>query len=133
MAPVQAHLPPLRDRLEDVPARGAALARELGHEGGVPSDAIAREVGRGLAGNVRELRAIVEAALARAPVAPPSGPWAAEPLSYHEAKARLPDDFEHRYLEGSMARQHGVVLHAAREAGLGRNHLARLLEKHDLE
>lgn len=129
-------LPPLGDRLEDVPLLLASFLRELGHEGSAPPPELARAVGAGLRGNVRELHALTSAALARrAPLVSPPAP--SEPatagLSYHEAKAQLLDAFERRYLEDLMSRHAGVVVHAADEAGLGRNHLARLLKKHGLK
>lgn len=136
VASVHVPLPPLRERVEDVPTLIAAFLGELGHEGASPPAELAQQVGRGLPGNVRELRALVEAALARSgPARPnttaPLGDAAA--LPYHDAKARLLEDFERRYLVDLMARHDGVVLHAAEEAGLGRNHLARLLKKHGLK
>lgn len=137
VASVHVALPPLRERVEDVPALIAAFLRELGHEGAAPPPELAQHVGRGLPGNVRELRALVEASLARgAPASPREAVPAtgdAAALPYHDAKARLLDDFERRYLIDLMARHDGVVLHAADEAGLGRNHLARLLKKHGLK
>lgn len=135
LASLHLPIPPLRDRVEDVPLLVAAFLRELGHEGASPPAELAQAVGRGLEGNVRELRALVEATLARhapprashADVAVPSA------TSYHEAKEQLLDAFERRYLTDLMARNDGVILRAAEESGLGRNHLARLLKKHGLK
>ncbi len=138
VASVHVALPPLRDRIEDVPLLVAAFLRELGHEGSAPPAEIAQKVGRGLPGNVRELRSLVESALAHAAAPRRDEPASAPPegyadLPYHEAKAQLLDAFERRYLIDLMGRHDGVVLHAADEAGLGRNHLARLLKKHGLK
>lgn len=125
-------LPPLRDRMEDVPLLIDAILAQLGMTGrpSIP------EIGRGLPGNVRELRTLVEAWAARH--APPRAPsvagadHASSGLAYHEAKEQLLLEFERRYLVDLMARHGGVIVRAAEEAGLGRNHLARLLKKHGL-
>jgi DNA-binding NtrC family response regulator len=132
IAGVHVTLPPIRERMEDVPLLIAAIAHQLGYDvrPSIP------ETGRGLSGNVRELRSLVEAWVARH--APPRAPsvagaeHAASGLAYHEAKEQLLHEFERRYLADLMARHDGVIVRAAEEAGLGRNHLARLLKKHDL-
>ena len=64
---------------------------------------------------------------------PARSPAPAADASFHDAKQQVVDAFERGYLEDLMARHDGVVLHAAEEAGLGRNHLARLLRKHGLK
>ncbi len=135
LASVHIVLPPLVERREDVPLLVASFARELGASGAAIWPTIARVVGRGLPGNVRELRALVEASIAQGgPALPPDeAPPGEADLPYHDAKARLLEEFERRYLIDLMKRHDGVVLRAAEEAGLGRNHLARLLKKHGLK
>jgi two-component system nitrogen regulation response regulator NtrX len=65
---VPIEVPPLRDRLEDVPALVAHFAEQLSAGAGVPgrrfsADAVARLQGRPWPGNIRELRNAVERAL----------------------------------------------------------------------
>jgi two-component system nitrogen regulation response regulator NtrX len=65
-------VPPLRDRLEDVPALVAHFAEQLGAGAGVPGKRFAEEAVRRLQtrpwpGNIRELRNAVERALILAP------------------------------------------------------------------
>jgi two-component system nitrogen regulation response regulator NtrX len=65
---VPIEVPPLRDRLEDVPALVAYFADQLAASAGVPgrrfsADAVARLQGRTWPGNIRELRNAVERAL----------------------------------------------------------------------
>lgn len=126
-------LPPLSERPEDVGALLEAFTRELGRPGVELPPELVQRIGRGLPGNARQLRALVEAALADGERPPPPAPAGAADAPFHEAKAQVVEAFERSYLEALMARHDGVVLHAAEEAGLGRNHLARLLKKHGLK
>jgi two-component system nitrogen regulation response regulator NtrX len=69
---VPIEVPPLRERLEDVPALVAHFAEQLSAGAGVPGkkfadDAIARLQARAWPGNIRELRNAVERALILAP------------------------------------------------------------------
>jgi two-component system nitrogen regulation response regulator NtrX len=69
---VPIEVPPLRDRLEDVPALVAHFAEQLGASAGVPGkrfadDAVRRLQTRPWPGNIRELRNAVERALILAP------------------------------------------------------------------
>jgi two-component system nitrogen regulation response regulator NtrX len=69
---VPIEVPPLRERLEDVPALVAHFAEQLGSSAGVPGKRFAEEAVRRLQtrpwpGNIRELRNAVERALILAP------------------------------------------------------------------
>ncbi len=69
---VPIEVPPLRDRLEDIPALVAHFAEQLAAGAGVPGkkfaeDAIGRLQGRSWPGNIRELRNAVERALILSP------------------------------------------------------------------
>ncbi len=69
---VPIEVPPLRERLEDVPALVAHFAEQLGASAGVPGKRFAEEAVRRLQtrpwpGNIRELRNAVERALILAP------------------------------------------------------------------
>jgi two-component system nitrogen regulation response regulator NtrX len=69
---VPIEVPPLRERLEDVPALVAHFAERLSASAGVPGkkfaeDAVARLQSRAWPGNIRELRNAVERALILAP------------------------------------------------------------------
>jgi DNA-binding NtrC family response regulator len=93
-------------------------------------------VGAAWPGNVRELRNAVEAAsvfgdaavAAATPGAPTPGPD-----DFHAAKERVVSAFERSYLENLLRRHSGNLAAVAREAGIGRSHLYRLLEAHGLE
>jgi DNA-binding NtrC family response regulator len=93
-------------------------------------------------GNVRELRNVIERAvkLGTQPTlpaqtrdrkdTPPRGTTA--DLPFKEAKERLVGAFERDYLADLMSRCENNVSLAAREAGIARVYLHRLLQKHGL-
>jgi DNA-binding NtrC family response regulator len=56
-----------------------------------------------------------------------------EGLTFKDAKTKLVDDFEREYLEDVLERHRFNVSGAAREAGIGRRHFHRLLEKYGID
>jgi DNA-binding NtrC family response regulator len=133
-------LPPLRERLEDLPRLLEAIASELGYpDVRLSSAELSALRGQALPGNVRELRRTIEETLLRS-----HAPRTSEPampaldqselvrLPFKEAKEKLLDAFEKRYVEELLDRAGGNVSRAADEAGIDRNHLARLAKKHGL-
>ncbi len=148
-------LPPLRRRLEDLPALIASLLTELkGSASPSPFDveAMARLFAHPWPGNVRELRAVVERAvmLGRLDLGGPrSGAQAASPRSiealapattlpagppaaYGEARAEALSIFEQDYLRRLIEACQGNASEAARVARMDRPHLLRLLRRHRL-
>ncbi|UJR79768.1 sigma-54-dependent Fis family transcriptional regulator [Sandaracinus amylolyticus] len=140
LASVRVEVPALRDRLEDLPRLVHALLEELGY----PELRLgAAELGQLRAqrfdGNVRELRRTIEETLLRSAVpARPSSPPGEQVtdelarMPFKEAKDRLLDAFERGYVAQLLERAGGNLSRAAAEAGLDRNHLARLAKKHNL-
>jgi DNA-binding NtrC family response regulator len=137
---VRLDVPPLRERLEDIPA----IARELARRQGVPSlpDDFVDALGRHQwPGNVRELRNAVEAylALGEAPVLTPN----CDPLdleaalarfvdpgkSYADQKQELMRHFTRAYLTLLMQRTGGNQSQAARLSGLERTYVGRLVAR----
>ena len=152
---VSIELPPLRDRLEDIPLLAAAFARRLHGpaaeaELGDLSAAMPALRRHAWPGNVRELRNLVDrafyspkrpvdlaAALAmgRIGVRAADDPSPAVPdytLPFKEGKAMLLDGYERRYLSDLLRRNGGNVSASAREAGIERAHLQRLVRKYGL-
>jgi DNA-binding NtrC family response regulator len=74
----------------------------------------------------------VESPLADTPR--PSGPPPAPELElpFKQAKERLIEGFERDYLKSLLERCEGNISRAAREAGIARLHVRKLLKKHGL-
>jgi DNA-binding NtrC family response regulator len=147
VAVVVLHVPPLRERREDIPRLVEAFLSELevpGAEELLASDAVARRLSaHAFRGNVRELRNFVRATVALGEPAPlREGGATADALHaklvanldapFREAKQRVVEEFERRYLEHLLARSGGNVRGAAREAGMNRSYLIELLDRYGL-
>jgi DNA-binding NtrC family response regulator len=138
---VEMQLPPLRDRLDDIPHlaqfflkrivdRGATAARRFSADA---LDALVRHPWRG---NVRELEHAVERAVLLASGeeigpqdlflgAPAQGPVLIERMTL--------DDAERHLIQRALARCSGNVSEAARELGVSRSALYRRLQHHGLK
>jgi transcriptional regulator with GAF, ATPase, and Fis domain len=140
---VELHVPPLRERLEDLPALAAHLVEELDRSlhrtiKGLAPEALERLATHDWPGNVRELRNVLEHAFVRergewltpaslplAPAAAPvavspgaDGPW---PANLEEAK-RL---FERRFIMEQLRRHGGNLAATAKALGTSRQNLYR--------
>ncbi len=127
VAVVTVTLPALRDRREDIAPLIDALLERMGK----PPSALSPETRALLLahpwpGNVRELRNMVERVVALGGPAEPEAPAS----TFREAKERLVAAFEKDYLRDLMKRCGNNVSQAAREAGMDRVNLHRLLKKH---
>jgi DNA-binding NtrC family response regulator len=151
LAVVHIHIPPLRERVEDL----AALILHFYEGRGVVPGPIAGENLKKMEahdwpGNVRELRNVME----RAWVLGGTGtmgsqfcklrPWMQmtgrsqlsgsidTALAFKEAKERWNQEFERRYLAAVIQEYGGNISRAAKHAGINRNHLRKLLVKYGL-
>jgi transcriptional regulator with GAF, ATPase, and Fis domain len=142
-------VPPLRERLEDLPLLVGAFLERLGRTDKMTAftPAVFEEMkGHHWPGNVRELRNFVErfvvfderevAAAASAASSPSPVEVELEPedlaVPFRQAKDRTIEDFEVRYLKALITWAHGNVSKAARKANLDRMYLHRLLQKHGI-
>jgi transcriptional regulator with GAF, ATPase, and Fis domain len=151
LAVVPVRIPPLRARREDIPALVRnILAKTRGAEGLVPSERTMEWLlQHDWPGNVRELRNLLEraaymsAAAGRRelllPSLPTGGGDAAEDFfrfslteTYREARTRVEDEFERRYVAWLLARHGGNLSAAARAVQMDRKHLHVLARKHGL-
>ncbi len=162
LAVVPIHVPPLRERVEDIPLLAKHFLDEYWprHRGTrrpppvLSDDAVRQLQQRPWKGNVRELQNVIEHAIVLAEdrdvieesdlhVAGQahfarSGPqpYAPEPGTptgpYHETRERVMTRFEMDYLSQVLQETGGNVSEAARVAGVNRATLYRLLERHGL-
>ncbi len=150
---VKLRLPPLRERIEDLPDIVRQLmGSRLAVDSQVAGENLQRLMAHGWPGNVRELRNVLDRAMVLAAqpprfeqlvfnlgplVAQPSTlgnafPGVASPLPFKEAKEQLLDSFERAYLDAVLERHKGNLTHAAQAAGISRKHLAELCKKYDV-
>ncbi len=146
LAVVMLEVPPLRERIEDLEPLIAGFLAELGAPEHAPTfraePVLAALRRHHWPGNVRELRNFVEATVAMGE-APPlhaaageseDDPFAAVlELPWKEARARISDALERRYLARLMERVAGNVSEASRVARMDRGHLTDLLRRHGLK
>jgi transcriptional regulator with GAF, ATPase, and Fis domain len=147
LAVVKVTLPPLRERKEDI----AFLVNRFleGKDIEIPAETMALLTDYDWPGNVRELRNVIDrgtslmgAARELSPSllgleAPPQAAgataanWAAVgPEGFREAKERLIAAWERDYVQQLLKRAGGNVSRAAREGGIDRVYLHRLMKKH---
>ncbi len=158
LAVARLEVPALRERPEDIEPLVRHFVREATGSDEMPfSEATLEALRRHpWSGNVRELRNVVEAALAvgeaprisTMPAPPvvqrsPGGfvlgadpePWFDEegqPMPYREARAMVLRDFERAYLGRLIEQCGGNASEAARRARMDRAYLLQLLRRHDL-
>ncbi|MFO0727535.1 MAG: sigma 54-interacting transcriptional regulator [Myxococcota bacterium] len=140
-------LPPLRARREDLPILVRTLLARRGlPEEGVEGPNLHRLMAHAWRGNVRELRNVLDRAIALTPSAKSFGelrisldPQGSEDplairsdLPFGTAKEAILHAFERRYLADVLARCEGNISATARETELDRKHLRSLLRKHEL-
>ena len=138
LAVVTLRVPPLRERVGDLPALIAHFARALGaEEDALFTPAQLKALGaRRWPGNLRELRNLVEARLALGPQALGEAEAAAEGSGgfprFRDAKAAAIEAFEESYLRQLRAAAPSLRA-AARLADTDRGYLRKLLARHGLD
>ncbi|MCC6898105.1 MAG: sigma 54-dependent Fis family transcriptional regulator [Polyangiaceae bacterium] len=147
LAVVEMRLPPLRERVEDIPLLVRHFLTECGHEGPTetvisPADLATLATYR-WPGNIRELRNWVEAtvAMGESPALSDDGASSARAdagddahlaLAYKDARNVVLGRFEQKYLARLIAKAGGNVSEAARRAKMDRSYLIKLLQRHGL-
>ncbi len=142
-------LPPLRERMADVPALARHFLAQAQPQGAptLSAAALARLMAWHWPGNVRELKHVIDRAalLANGPVleaddldlgpasAAPAAPEPAGGEGFNAAKARAVRDFERHYIERTLAEAGGNIAQAARLAQKHRRAFFELLRKHDID
>ena len=135
---VDIHIPPLRDRVEDIPALVAGFLREFGLAAGhvveITADAMDALLRHDWPGNVRELRNVIE----RATILCEDASIRHEDLSLRRTSpARVDstdlDAIERRTIERVMRETSGNKVQASRRLGISRMQLYTRLRKYGLE
>ncbi|MFO0611733.1 MAG: sigma-54 dependent transcriptional regulator [Polyangiaceae bacterium] len=145
---VEIALPPLCDRLEDIPLLAARLLAKAAARSGsgappatLSAAALARLARHGFPGNVRELRNVLERAAALSngtietedlgldPTLEVRGPAPASNLPFAEAKRHHVEAFERAYLVAALERHGGNVSRTADAIGMVRQSLQQKLRE----
>jgi DNA-binding NtrC family response regulator len=140
---IEIHIPPLRERREDIPLLAEHFVERLSHELGKPVEEIAQDAMRLLMdhawpGNVREL----ENAIERAIVSCRGRTLTAEDFSFLRnngpAKVQIPDnltlaEMERLMIEATLRRTGGNVKEAAASLGIDRSRLYEKLKRYGIE
>ena len=154
---INIHLPPLRERLEDVPVLTEHFMKKYAlvhgkNVKGISPEGVNHLMRRDWPGNIRELENVVERAVIMAtgevlqaedlmptatfPAAGTTAPSATDDifaLPLKEAKDRLMEEFQAQYIAKALARHGGNVSQAARESGVKRQYLHRLMRDTNLD
>lgn len=135
VAVVRVTVPPLRERLEDVPLLVDRFVAALGPHKKVSPQIYTLLAGYDWPGNARELRNVIERAIAvsegrviDAQAIFPDGGDTGD-TTFHEAKETVIAAFEKRYVEALIHKHEGNISRAAKEAGLSRNALYALMRR----
>ncbi len=151
---VEISLPPLRERLEDIPALVDRFSVQVAERHSrepkaLSSDALAALSRHGWPGNVRELRNVVERVVILAPGAqvevddldlgspinPAAGPNLAQPVpnvAFRDAKKQMVEDFERSYLIRALREHGGNVSRTAEAIGMVRQSLQQKIRELEL-
>jgi DNA-binding NtrC family response regulator len=154
LAIIPISVPPLRERLEDIPSIANRLLTQLVREMGKPDvyfepSAIEALTAYHWPGNVRELRNVIERAVMltgdigiagteiRSLLAPMPAPYAPSEngslyanLPYMEAKEKALSDFTRSYLRAKLMQHDGVITKAADSSAIPRQHFSLLMKKY---
>jgi DNA-binding NtrC family response regulator len=145
LAVLEVRLPPLRERLDDLPLLIDRLLETIGRAGDPEAgfvraaDFVAELARHAWPGNVRELRNYLERCIAlheRAPLATTAAGTPRWPIDLDRTLREVRDGaarvIERDYLEAVLVRHGQNVTAAARAAGIDRIHFYRLLSRHGL-
>jgi DNA-binding NtrC family response regulator len=151
LAQVRAYVPPLRQRLDDIPGLIRTILDQLGAKNAwrrVTRSTLDRLLRYDWPGNVRELRNAVSVALALAEegepldIAAAVGLKAAKPKGklidvtavrgYHDAKREALHQFERAYFAQLVEATNGNIAEISRRTGLQRTHVRKYLRLHGL-
>ncbi len=141
---IRIHVPPLRERVEDIPLLAARFWREaaerIGSKAVLGHNALSALARYDWPGNVRELQnvltALVVASPARGVVGAAQLPPAVAPVAHRVSDESLESarlEFEQRFVRAALAREAGHRGRTAAALGVSRQGLAKLMQRLHLD
>ncbi|MCL2777698.1 MAG: sigma 54-interacting transcriptional regulator [Polyangiaceae bacterium] len=147
VAQLRIELPPLRERLEDIPSLVRKMIGDLGDPSAndrVTTDSLERLMRHDWPGNVRELRNVIAVALAfgkegpidlaqhLVPLVSGSASTPTRGRTFQDAKREVLARFEREYFTALYAECSGNVSEIGRRAAMERAHVRGYLRRHDI-
>ncbi|RMD86007.1 MAG: sigma-54-dependent Fis family transcriptional regulator [Candidatus Dadabacteria bacterium] len=147
IAVIEIHVPPLRERKEDVPLLAAHFLEEYSRAYGRTFEGFTRAATDCLTrydwpGNVRELRNTIERAVTYGkgplvevedlPAAVQAAGQEEDEVDFHRWKERTLERLEKEFLTRALRENDGNVTHTARALGIHRSTLQRMMRKHGI-
>jgi DNA-binding NtrC family response regulator len=143
LAVIKVRVPSLRERRDDIPQLASLFIRQLGADPGayLTPTALAALVEHDWPGNVRELHNEIERAVTLLRPIKPNRPTPADPATIlplsgvdlsrplGENKRRLMEDIERLYLPAVIARCGGNLTEVARQSGMDRVSIYRIMHR----
>jgi DNA-binding NtrC family response regulator len=135
-------VPPLRERMEDIPLLVDALLQRLSPKSRLSAAALKRLLAHPWPGNVRELRNVLERAVLLAKgeelgsadlYLESSGSLPLRAGSFMQAKRGVVEAFEKDYVRRILDESGGNVSQAARAGGMDRKNFQLLMKKHGIK
>ena len=134
LAALVLEVPPLRDRVDDIALLAHRFAADAQAKEPLSAGTLAALTARSWGGNVRELQNAVERIVTMGPdSALPGAAAAATTEDFHSTREKAIATFEKSYLSALLERHDGNASAAAREAGIARSYLYKMLEAHGLK
>ncbi|MFO0601335.1 MAG: sigma 54-interacting transcriptional regulator [Myxococcaceae bacterium] len=137
LAVVRVRLPPLRERVDDLPTLARAVLDDLGPraQGFTLSPALLDSLAaHRWPGNVRELKNLIERAVTLGELPPlPAGTKATKSVDYQRARDEALGAFERDFVVHVLRTFDGNVSKAAREAKVDRVYLHKLIKRHRID
>jgi DNA-binding NtrC family response regulator len=154
---IDIHIPPLRERMEDIPILAGHFVEKYSiiHEKkvkGISQEALYLLMLRDWPGNIRELENVIERGVimasgdilleedllstesaSRDAVAPDHPMEDIFTLPFKAAKDRLIEEFQVQYIARALARHGGNVSQAAKDSGVKRQYLHRLIRETNID
>ncbi len=135
IAVARLHLPPLRDRREDIEPLIEHLVQRIGG-GALPDGFVAWARKQPWPGNVRELRGAIEQALTLSRFPDMQRQWASGPsfeidvsVPFKQAKKQVVDELERRYITELIDAHDGNISAAARAADVDRMTIYKMMHR----